>query len=86
MNTTTGNTFVPSQPEIGFSERRNAMPVATTPPIERRQFGNTHLDMSPDARELGTAIDQYKLMHRSRFITYEEMLGIIKSLGYHKTS
>ena len=86
MNTTTGNTFVPSQPEIGFSERRASMSTGTTPPIERRQFGNSHLDMSPEARELGTAIDQYKLMHRRRFITYEEMLGIIMSLGYHKST
>ena len=54
------------------------------PVIERRQFGNTHSDLSPEARELGQTIDQYKLVHRRRFITYEEMLSIIRSLGYHK--
>ena len=27
---------------------------------------------------------QYKLIHRRRFITYDEMLGVIESLGYHK--
>jgi hypothetical protein len=30
------------------------------------------------------AIDQYKLQHHRRFITYEEMLAVIKGLGYHK--
>ena len=31
------------------------------------------------------AIDQYKLLHRRRFITYEEMLSVFQSLGYEKT-
>ena len=33
---------------------------------------------------LAVAIDEYKLVHRRRFITYEEMLCVVKSLGYHK--
>ncbi len=33
---------------------------------------------------MATAIDQYKLRHRRRFITYEEMLAVVKDLGYHK--
>ena len=36
------------------------------------------------ARELSGAIDQYKLQHRRRFITHEELLTVIKSLGYHR--
>lgn len=51
---------------------------------ERRQFGNSHEDLSPAAAELAEAIDTYKLRHRRRFITYEEMLGVVESLGYHK--
>ncbi len=35
-------------------------------------------------RELALAIDQYKLRHHRRFITYDELLGVIQSLGYHK--
>ena len=54
------------------------------PACERRQFANTHLDISPEAAELAQAIDEYKLRHRRRFITYEEMLAVVKSLGYHK--
>ena len=41
-------------------------------------------ELSPPARELARAIDQYKLHHRRRFITYEEMLTVIQSLGYRK--
>jgi len=55
-----------------------------SPVRERRQFANIHDDLSPDAAELAHSIDEYKLHHRRRFITYEEMLAVVKSLGYHK--
>jgi len=55
-----------------------------SPGNERRQFTNSFDGLSQDAAELGQAIDQYKLMNRRRFITYDEMLNVIKSLGYHK--
>jgi hypothetical protein len=51
---------------------------------ERRQFTNSHDELTPDARELAQAIDSYKLIHRRRFITYEEMLSVVKSLGYKR--
>ena len=72
----------PSQ-DVVFPDRRNQQGQAP-PVIERRQFGDSHSNLSPEARELGQAIDQYKLVHRRRFITYEEMLNVIRSLGYHK--
>ncbi len=52
--------------------------------LERRQFGNSHATLSPDARELAEAIDTYKVEHRRRYITFEEMLKVIHSLGYLK--
>ena len=66
-----------------FVDRRSCMPshAATH---ERRQFSNSHDGLSPDVAELAGAIDGYKLHHRRRFITYEEMLSVIVSLGYHK--
>ena len=73
----------PAQPE-GFVDRRDYRPNAAAPTIERRQFTNNHEGLSPAARELAQAIDQYKLVHRRRFITYEEMLDVIQSLGYHQ--
>ncbi|MCS7305338.1 MAG: hypothetical protein NZ602_09565 [Thermoguttaceae bacterium] len=69
-----------------FVERRNYSVPAIPPGVERRQFGNSHEGLSPEARELAQAIDQYKLTHRRRFITYEEMLFVLKSLGYQKVS
>ena len=54
------------------------------PGVERRQFTNSHEELSPDARELAEAIDAYKLMHRRRYINFEEMLSIMQSIGYHK--
>ena len=65
-----------------FIDRRGdggAMPTR-----ERRQFSNSHQALSPDARELGEAIDEYKLRHRRRFVTYEEIMSVVKELGYQK--
>lgn len=67
-----------------FVDRRSSHPSGGAVGIERRQFADSHDGLSPDARELAQAIDSYKLLHRRRFITYEEMLAVIKQLGYHK--
>lgn len=52
--------------------------------VERRQFASSHQGLSPEARELAMAIDSYKLEHRRRYVTFEEMLQVINQLGYHK--
>lgn len=65
-------------------DRRDSQTVASPPGVERRQFANSHHELSPDARELAVAIDEYKLCHRRRFITYEEMLTVFQSLGYSR--
>ncbi len=67
-----------------FVERRKNREGSPPPGVERRQFGNSYADLSPEAQELGRAIDAYKLQHHRRFINYEELLSVIKSLGYHK--
>jgi hypothetical protein len=51
---------------------------------ERRQFSNSHSSSRPDVTELAEAVDQYKLRHRRRFITFEELYDVIAGLGYHK--
>ena len=66
-----------------FVDRRAASSSPAT--TERRQFANSHASLSPDARELAEAIDSYKVQHRRRFITFEEMLQVIHSLGYEKS-
>ena len=65
-----------------FIDRRNTDERSSG--FERRQFGNSHATLSPDARELAEAIDAYKVEHRRRYITFEEMLKVIQSLGYQK--
>ena len=52
---------------------------------ERRQFVDSRQTFRPEVLELAEAIDQYKLRHRRRFITYEELHDVISSLGYRKT-
>lgn len=67
-----------------FIDRRGAAQPVSGPHRERRQFTNSHDELSTDARELAQAIDSYKLVHRRRFITFEEMLSVVKSLGYKR--
>ena len=68
-----------------FQDRRQHDGAIVPPVIERRQFANSHEGLSPNAQQLAVAIDEYKLRHRRRFITYEELLGVIEELGYTKT-
>lgn len=70
-------------PVSGFVDRRS-WETGNTPVRERRQFTNSHEELSPEARDLARAIDEYKLLRRRRFITYEEMLSVIKELGYRR--
>lgn len=67
-----------------FFDRRDPETQRNAPGLERRQFYDVREQLSPDAAELGAAIDQYKLVNRRRYISYEEMLSVIKSLGYEK--
>ena len=72
-----------SPPLVPFVDRRNH-DSGVRPAFKRRQFANTYTDLSTEGRELAEAIDGYKLAHRRRFITYDEMINVVKSLGYHK--
>ena len=71
------------QKPVTFMDRRQSDDVLREG-RERRQFSDTHSLLNPDAQELAEAIDQYKLLHRRRFITYEELYNVMASLGYHK--
>jgi len=77
----TATTALPSQ---DFIDRRASSSPDDQPARERRQFANSHDELSPEAAELARAIDGYKLQHRRRFITFEEMLAVVKSLGYRR--
>jgi hypothetical protein len=68
---------------VPFIERRS-YELAEAPVRERRQFTNGYDELSDEARQLAVAVDQYKIARRRRFITYEEMLDVMKSLGYRQ--
>lgn len=53
---------------------------------ERRQFGSSHSGLSANGRELAAAIDAYKIQHHRRYITCDEMLVVLQSLGYDKAA
>jgi len=67
-----------------FVDRRGSPAASELDYAERRQFANSHAELSPEARDLASAIDQYKFRHRRRYINYEEMLAVIKALGYRR--
>ncbi len=85
--TTENPNSLPIQPQMPpqFVERRDTSRQRQSTGMERRQFTNSFSELSDDAAELGRAIDQYKLLHRRRYIDYEEMLMVIKSIGYKKS-
>jgi hypothetical protein len=72
------------QKSADFVDRRASDTDGRSDGSERRQFSNTYSAMPPDVGELAEAVDRYKLQHRRRFITFEELHDVIVSLGYHK--
>jgi hypothetical protein len=70
--------------DTGFVDRRRAADEGAAVVVDRRQFTNSHGDLSPDVRELAMAIDEYKLRHRRRFVSYDEIYHVMRELGYHK--
>ena len=49
---------------------------------ERRQFGNSYHNLSTEGQQLAEAIDAYKVDHHRRYITTDELLGVLGRLGY----
>ncbi len=75
-----------SLPENGnFVERRQGRGQEGGASVsERRQFSDSRNTARPEVDELARAVDQYKLRHRRRFITFEELFDVMASLGYRK--
>ncbi|HUG92095.1 MAG TPA: hypothetical protein VML55_14745 [Planctomycetaceae bacterium] len=71
------------QKPVAFVDRRQSAGPRPDGP-ERRQFTNSHSSERPDVVEMAEAIDRYKLLHRRRFITYDELYDVIAGLGYRK--
>ena len=66
-----------------FVDRRNSVGTESEA-SERRQFGSSHAGLSEDGRELALAIDRYKIRHHRRYLTCDEMLSVLATLGYGK--
>lgn len=76
---------VTEQQSATFQDRRQSRDDSRPDGVsERRQFSNSYNSENQDVNELAQAIDQYKLRHRRRFITFEELHSVVTSLGYHK--
>lgn len=74
-------------PPVGFVERRQrdlGAAVAGAAGFERRQFRDGNRSARPEVAELANAIDDYKVAHHRRFITFEELFDVMTSLGYHR--
>lgn len=76
-------TVVEQQNSRPFVDRRSQGTPREGGP-ERRQFSASVTASRPEVAELSEAVDQYKLRHHRRFITFEELLNVISELGYHK--
>ena len=67
-----------------FVNRRHVDAARKEGGTERRQFVDSRDTFRPEVLELAEAVDQYKLRHRRRFITFEELYDVIADLGYRK--
>lgn len=71
-------------PASVFMDRRQRDEGTGSASLERRQFRDGNRSARPEVAELADAIDEYKVTHRRRFITFEELFDVMASLGYHK--
>lgn len=76
-------TAPPEPATYPFVERRQGNP-GRRDGLERRQFVDSRSCTRPEVAELAEAVDRYKLRHRRRFITFEELFDVMVDLGYHK--
>jgi hypothetical protein len=76
-------TAIEQQNSLPFVDRRATGTTREGVP-ERRQFSASVSHTRPEVAELSEAVDQYKLRHRRRFITFEELFSVMTELGYHK--
>ena len=83
IRSTADSQIVTTLPE-NFVDRR--IRNASDKGSERRQFGNSYRDLSTAGQELAEAIDAYKVNHRRRYITTDEMLEVVLTLGYQKVA
>ena len=70
-----------TSPEF-FVDRRANDVSDRSPAFDAGSFPIRMKNFRPRPSNWPCAIDGYKLRHRRRFITYEEMLSVVKSLGY----
>ncbi|XZE34466.1 hypothetical protein SH501x_005286 [Pirellulaceae bacterium SH501] len=76
-----------SLPPITYPDRRKRSTSDSNsgpPGVERRQFGNSYNNLSSEGRELAEAIDRYKIQYRRRYVTTDELLSVLKGLGYSR--
>ena len=81
-----GSTPIETTPFVPAVDRRKRKESkeSDTPDAERRQFGNTYHNLSQEGQELAQAIDRYKMQYRRRYITTDEIISVLKELGYSK--
>ncbi len=77
-------TVLEQQNSQSFVDRRAGSEAGRVAGSERRQFSASVSATRPEIAELAEAVDQYKLRHRRRFITFEELYDVMSELGYRK--
>lgn len=72
------------QKPTAFVDRRQSIGNERLETVERRQFKDSRSSIRPEVTELADAVDRYKMLHRRRFITFEELYDVMAGLGYRK--
>jgi hypothetical protein len=79
----TASADVGGETAVHFRDRREKFRVSQEG-LERRQFSSSYHKLSPAGAELGKAIDSYKIANHRRYITYDEILVVLETLGYQR--
>ncbi len=83
MNSASSLTPIQPVPVASFVDRRQQQGNGDRG--ERRQFGNSYHKLSQEGQQLAEAIDAYKVDNHRRYITTDELLGVLAKLGYKQS-
>jgi hypothetical protein len=72
-----------TQNGLAYVDRRHAA-AGLNGEREPRSFDDAFRSYRPEVTELAEAVDQYKLRHRRRFLTFDELYDVLAELGYSK--
>jgi len=84
MYLVTEHLLISSMAGLEYREQNTGYVFPVRPEKKLEKCGSFRESALQEAAEIADALDRYKLIHRRRFISFEEMIEILRSLGYRR--